>query len=72
MKISISAIDKKVNHGVCGFEPAMKKVEKYIIKNYDKGFEIKLFREWLNSTDDKPFKSNKNTYYWSEVNGFKA
>lgn len=64
-KYSIAELDERVNGDkIISLPSALKEIEKYIIKNIDANFEVKKFHNWLDSSDEKPFRCNKNRYFW--------
>lgn len=65
-KIIISELDRRINRStVLCFDTAMRRIQKYIVKNIDETFPSKEFSDWCNSDTDKPFVWNKNRYHWS-------
>jgi hypothetical protein len=48
------------------FDVALQKVQNYIKKTIDPSFSESEFEKWCNSDSEKPFKWNKNTYYWGD------
>jgi len=64
-KYIICDIDKMVNKNKqIQLDKALLNVSKHIEKNIDKTFPYDIFKEWLDSGGDKPFKWGKNTYHW--------
>lgn len=64
-KVVICELDKKVNEGKNVQLPeALTRIMNYIVKEIDPSFDKEGFKEWLDSGEDKPFKSGKNRYYW--------
>lgn len=63
----IHSLEKRVSKGekYIPLEDVLAKIEDHIVKKIDPTFPIDDFRDWINSDSEKPFKHNRNHYYWS-------
>lgn len=68
MRINVCELDKKINaEKNISAEQSVKNIARHILKKIDETFPEKEFFEWVNSDSEKPFKHNRNSYYWKQI-----
>lgn len=65
-KINLCELDKELHkQKIVSYPVALRQIARHIAKKIDNSFPEKEFLDWVDSSDDKPFKWNKNIYHWT-------
>lgn len=65
-KYYLSSIDTKVNKTIVGCDEALKNIKQYILQDIDPTFPESEFNKWVDSDSEKPFRWNRNLFYWDK------